>query len=196
MRRKFTFLIPVPQEIQDTVSKTIQLLRKGNPVNNKNSLSWLETTPTVPLIYLGALSEEAKEAAKEAGLAASKQIKPFEISFGTVSYLYSDKKAPGSLIFLDLLDKQKQMKNLQKILANELRERGFSPATHFVPHLPIGRLTKLQEEHERMRILDEVAQVEISPVGSFNINRFDLVAVTQEDVLTQKTSLINSFPLN
>jgi 2'-5' RNA ligase len=195
MRRKLYFVLYPSEETQSQIKDLITHLRKDNPISRSMPIDWAESNFKIPLIYLGAVSDEGKAAAIEAAEEGLKEGYPFEVKTSFISYFYKEEKRSGSLLFLTITDLDKNIKNIHKVLSANLREKGFSPATHFLPHIPIGRLKRQREDYKQKQMLDDLSQLELPNSISFVLDSIELLDTETDDILFTRESRIKSFPL-
>lgn len=134
------------------------------------------------------------EAAAKATEAAAAKFEPFEAQANGISYLY--KRGADSVVYLDIRDPDRALRNLYKELFRGLVEESFYPPTRFTPHISLGRLKKQRYEHDRKRILQQAINIDFKPLGGFNIDNLDVYeSIYQSGNNQQRYHLLKSFPL-
>lgn len=195
MKKKIYFAAIPPQKTQEEIKSFLQSFHttpevKSNPVTVTQA-----NTLFLPLIYLGAMQDEALKAAMDACEMTSVQTQSIQASIQGISYLYSSRQGMGSTIFLDVADSQKRLRDLHKTLSKYLTEADFSPAKHFTPHVPIATLNRVKKEHDRRRILDEISQIEVSGIEPFVIDTLVMLDILYEDLINPRFTIHKEFKL-
>lgn len=194
MRKKLFFACLPADNIQKEIQEIISSFQSNLTTANL-PVKWVQGQQFyIKLAYLGAVSNEAQAAAEYAASLILPQLFPFETSIGALSYYFKGEKGRGSEIFLTFEDKEKNFRNLHKILSNALKEKGFSPAGHFVPYTTIGLLKRQRHEHEQMQMLDTLARIELPKEENFIVDSIYLVENINDELLAPKISLVRNFP--
>lgn len=190
MRKKLSFAIRIPESAADNIRDISLLLKKNNQLKLIKTEYFYSN-----LVYLGAISPNAQKAAEEAALISLKDISPFEVKIGSVDYFFKQDKTQGSLIFLNLEDKNRELKNLHKVLSLSLREKDFSPAEHFRPYVVLGLLKRQRFEHDQKRQLEELTQIDQPSIDKITVEKIDLIEVLNKDFLNPKILTVKTFLL-
>lgn len=196
MRKRLFVAITPPQDKNVAITKIINAIKYQNhdvkwenPLNAHITLAFLGSTPRdlIPKIS----SALAKTAAK---------FPKIEIGIGGLGYFYN--KREDSIIFLDVIDKEKILREVNKDLSRNLSEEDFLISSKFTPHITIGRLKKRRYPHERKRILAEICEREIDPdligierIGNFTIQNIDLYESVKGEDEESRYRVLRSFPL-
>lgn len=189
MRKKLSLVINLDDETNNKVRSIIKRLQEKNlPV------TWIEGEKfQIQLVYLGAVSQEAQKAAEQSASLAMNSSKPLKLELGFLDFFLKLDKISGSLIFLSILDNNKELKNFHKLLSKNLLEKGFSPAGHFRPHIPLGILKRQRHEHAQIKMLDQVTQLDLEESHCFEVNSIYLVELLNENPLNTKFLTLKKF---
>lgn len=157
MKRVRTFIaIDLPSNTKEKIFQTIESLDKSFKKYSKN-LSWEEAQKLhITLVFIGSIPEDKLPEIFEIVDSVAKTNLSFEVGLGIISYFYTDKKSSDSKIYIDLIDKEKNIPNLFKNLAKKLSESGFSPPNRINPHITLGSLAK-QHRQQQVKILEEIS---------------------------------------
>lgn len=170
MKRSTTFIaITPPPDINEEIFEIVEKTSRNNP-----DINWITKGFHLTLVFLGNISQTSVESAIDATEKTARSLGKFTVRTGTISYFYKDQKSNDSIIFLDIIDPEKNLKNLHKVLSRNLLEEQFSPGRHFVPHITIGRLKPRRHPHEQKQILSQVSQIDIPLGREFTVNSLDV----------------------
>lgn len=178
MKRSTTFIaITPPADINEEISNIVKEISGNNPNINKfvsREINWITKGFHLTLVYLGNISQLGVENAIEAAGKTAAVSGKFTIRTASISYFYKDQRSNDSIIFLNVIDPEKNLKNLHKVLSRNLLEKHFSPGQHFVPHITIGRLKPRRHTYAQKQILSQVSQIEIPLGREFTVNSLDI----------------------
>lgn len=133
------------------------------------------------------------ESAAKAAEKTAAAHEPVEVIPGGLSYFY--RRGADSIIFLDIQDKKRHLRNLYKTLFANLADEGFYPPTRFTPHITLGRLKRQRYEHERKRILARITEAEVPLPPRFAAEELDVYeSIYAKGENTHRHHLLKSFP--
>lgn len=189
MRKRLFVAITPPQDKKEDIAKIINSIKRQNhevgwenPLNIHITLAFLGSVPRdlIPKIS----SALAKTAAK---------LPKIEIGVGSLGYFYN--KREDSIVFLDVIDREKVLREIHKDLSRNLLEEDFLISSRFAPHITLGRLKKQRHPHERKRMLAEICEREIEEIGNFTVENIDLYESVKDKDEESRYRVLRSFPL-
>lgn len=189
MRKRLFVAITPPQDKKEDIAKIINSIKRQNhevgwenPLNIHITLAFLGSVPRdlIPKIS----SALAKTAAK---------LPKIEIGIGGLGYFYN--KREDSIVFLDVIDREKVLREIHKDLSRNLLEEDFLISSRFAPHITLGRLKKQRHPHERKRMLAEICEREIEEIGNFTVENIDLYESVKDKDEESRYRVLRSFPL-
>lgn len=189
MRKRLFVAITPPKDKSIEIAKLINSIKRQNhevrwenPLNVHITLAFLGSIPRdlIPKISLAL----AKTAAK---------FPKIEIGIGGLGYFYN--KRENSIVFLDVIDREKILREVYKDLSCNLSEEDFLISSKFAPHITIGGLKKQRHPHERKRILAEICEREIAEIGNFTVENIDLYESVKREGKESRYRVLTSFPL-
>lgn len=170
MKRSTTFIAISPHnDINEEILDIVKQASRNNP-----DINWITKGFHLTLVYLGNIPQTSVVSSIDATRKTALVFGKFTIRTGNISYFYKDQRSNDSIIFLDIIDPEKNLKNLHKVLSHNLFEAQFSPGRHFIPHITIGRLKPRRHPHEQKRILSQVSQIDIPLGKEFTVNTLDV----------------------
>ena len=153
-----TFIaINIPRETKEEIGRTIENL--GSKFKKySQDLKWVDPFNLhVTLSFQGSITLEDIATLEETVEKVAQSFPPCEIKLGDISYYYTDKKGSDSVIYIGIVDPEKNISALYKTLAKQLRLSGFSPTNRIDPHITIGRLAKRKDRQLQTEILDTIS---------------------------------------
>lgn len=119
---------------------------------------------------------------------------PFTLSVGNLAYLH--KRHEDSIIFVDVVDRDKTFVTLYKQLKLILDKEKLFLRERVELQIRIGRLRRTRFPNESKRILASLAKNEINPVGEFQVQALDIYeSLYSRDANDTRYQLIETFPL-
>lgn len=187
-KRLFTAITP-PQDIKENIAKLI------NPIKRRNhEIGWENPLNThITLASLGSIPRDLIPKISSALAKTASKFPKIEIGIGGLGYFYN--KREDSMVFLDVIDKEKILREVYKDLSHNLLEEDFLIPGRFIPHIMIGRLKKQRHPHERKRILAEICEREIAEIGKFTVENIDLYESVKGEDKESRYRVLRSFPL-
>ena len=171
--RCFIAIAP-PQDTCSKIGTLIDQLKSEFPLVTKSDLvKWEDESKVhITLAFLGILSPDKVNDLRHTLREVTKQFKAFELHIGKSSYFY--KKHEDSIIYLDVEDRSKKLRNFYQALRRELLDKYISLPERLILHISIGRLKRRRHAHEAKQILTEIGRREIEPTGSFKVESINL----------------------
>lgn len=187
--RVFIAISP-PEEIRSEVQKIISDNEKKFPQIRWESSDKLHLT----LAFLGMLKEEKVNILRDILYQAVSESNSFELELGEISYFY--KKHDDPIIYVDVIDRDKKLREFYKTLRRQLAEKDILLPERLTPHISIGRLKRTRHAHEVKENLLEFVRSGIRTQGNFKVNSINLYqSLFSKYENTSNYHLIQSFSL-
>lgn len=189
MRKRLFVAITPPQDIKEDIAKIINAVKRQN-----SEVRWENPSNThITLAFLGSIHRDLIPKISAALAKTAAKFPKIEIGIGDLGYFYN--KREDSIIFLDVIDKEKILREVYKDLFYNLSEQDFFISSKFTPHITIGRLKKQRYPHERKRMLAEICEREIEEIGNFTVENIDLYESMNNEDKENRYRVLRSFPL-
>lgn len=189
MRKWLFAAITPPQDIKEEIAKIINAVKRQN-----SEVRWENPLNThITLAFLGSIRRDLIPKISEALAKTAAKFPKIKIGIGGLGYFYN--KREDSIIFLDVIDKEKILREVYKDLFYNLSEQDFFISSKFVPHITIGRLKKRRYPHERKSMLAEICEREIEGIGNFTVESIDLYESMNNEDKENRYRILRSFPL-
>lgn len=189
MRKRLFIAITPPQDKNIEIAKLINSIKRQNhEVRWENPLN-----AHITLAFLGSTPRDLIPKISEALAKTAAKFLKIEIGIGGLGYFYN--KREDSIVFLDVIDKEKILREVYKDLSRNLSEEDFLISSRFAPHITIGRLKKQRHPHERKRMLAEICEREITEIGNFTAENIDLYESVKGEDKESRYRVLRSFPL-
>lgn len=189
--RSFIAIFP-PQETQTKIAQTQEKLK-----TKYSQISWQEPANFhTTLAFLGNVPEEMLGIVKETLAKVTATFQPFDLQLGSVGYFYNRKE--DSIIFIDILDREKRLQEFYKTLHHELAFQDFLITKRFVPYIATGRVKRQRFPHDQKNILADIAEEENNNQDKFVIDKVGIYksfAGRREAADSGHYRLIRDFPL-
>lgn len=159
MKTLRTFIaIEPPEKIKRHIGSIItKLKKKGYPI------VWISPDKAhITLHFLGNIGQSRMEMAAKITEEVSKIFQNFTLTTGSVAYFYTERLSRHSVVFLDVIDRDKKLRKLYNVLRNNLKNAGFHPPNRIYPHITLGRLKKQRRKHTSRRILSELSETDLN----------------------------------
>lgn len=189
MRKRLFVAITPPKDKNIDIAKLINSIKRQNhEVRWENPLNI-----HITLAFLGTIHRDLIPKISSALAKTAAKFPKIEIGIGGLGYFYN--KREDSIVFLDVIDKEKILREIYKDLSRNLLEEDFLISSRFTPHMTIGRLKKQRHSHERKRMLAEICEREIEGIGNFTIENIDLYESVKGEDKESRYRVLRSFPL-
>lgn len=183
--------IDLPNQTQEKIGQITHNFVKQFP-----QVRWeLPEKMHITLAFLGALPDDKVNSVRPLLHHIAQNHTPFELTITDLSYFY--KKHEDSLVYLDVVDREKNLQMLYRTLQKELENDQYSLPQRFTPHVTIGKLKRLRFPHEVKKILYDLAKFEIPQIENFSVTSIGLFeSIYSKDVNTTRYKTIEIFPLS
>lgn len=192
MARLTTFVaINIPARIKEDISKLQERLAKKNL-----PISWSKVQNVhITLVYLGKISESRVAAAGKAIAKTAQESAPFQISPGQIAYFPKEKRTRQAVVFLEVLDPEKRLRQIyKKLFVNLTAENFFPPERLLHPHITLGRVHKQRSRGSLQQILSAASAYEFASTDTFVVDKINMYEAVGER-LTTRHHLLKSFCL-
>lgn len=199
MARLTTFIaIPIPEETKPKLAQIQENLKKQNL-----PIAWEDPNKAhITLVYLGKISQERMEVACKTAEQAAKNHQPFELHLGPIGYFAKEKGTRHTVTYLNIIDPQKNLRNLYKDISKNLSHENFYPPERLQPHLTLGRIKKMRSKQEMQKVLTQIDRLDLDPNQTLPVNQINIYKsdYPQRSKIhagqpTTKHHLLKSYPL-
>lgn len=167
----FLALTPSP-EIKQILADLINQIRRFPETAN---VKWIDPQNThLTLLHFGTIDDERLKTASETLAQICRNTLPFKLNLGNLSYFYKGGDKSESILFVDILDPEKNLNDFFKTLRKTLGEQNFYPPERLSPHITIGHLKQHRYAHEQKRLLEVIVEKQPETSGNWVVERVDL----------------------
>lgn len=191
MARLTTFVaVNIPAKIKEDISKLQEELKKKNL-----PISWANAQNVhITLVYFGKISESRVAAAGKAVAKTAQETAPFPISLGQIAHFPREKRTRQSVVFLEVLDPEKRLRQFYKKLFVNLTAENFFPPARLHPHITLGRVAKQRAKGGLQQILSTAVACQLDITDTFVVDKINMYEAVGGR-LTTGYHLLNSFQL-
>lgn len=162
--------IDLPNDLKEKISLLQQNLDKLNL-----PIGWIDTyNAHLTLIYFGRIDREKLLNGARILDSTIKQFATFELGVGNIGFFGDESEMGNSVIYLDIIDREKKLNELYKKIVKDLSANNFYPPHRLHPHITLGRIKKQKDKFRLRNIVSEILDQDSDIKTSFIVDKVNL----------------------